>query len=127
MDAATLDDAGEGIALPPLDTRHRLAVGMGEEDQAAAAAASREARHDALALACIDRAGAGELADHRHVAGPVTHRLHAAAERPRLGGDELLHRRFAVALRADQGLQEGDPTHSDRHPAPRAAAAGASG
>jgi len=108
VDAATLDDAGEGIVLPPLGARYRLAVGVGEEDQAAAAAGAREARHDALAFACIDRASAGELADHRHIAGPVTHPLHAAAERPRLSGDELLHCRFAVALRADQGLEEGD-------------------
>ena len=49
-------DAGEGIALPPLGARYRLAVGMGEEDQAAAAAGSRKARDDALAFACIDRA-----------------------------------------------------------------------
>ena len=41
-------------------------------------------------------------------AGPVAHRLHRAAQRARRVGDEPLHRRLAVLLGADQGLQEAD-------------------
>ena len=41
----------KGSRFHALGVRQRLAVGMGEEDQAAAAAGAREARHDALAFA----------------------------------------------------------------------------
>ena len=107
MNAAVVDDAGKGIAFPGLGPGHRLAVGMGEEDDAAAAALASESRDDALALALIDRTGAGELRHHRHVGRPVAHRLDCAAERPRGVGDNALHRRLAVGLGADQRLQEG--------------------
>src|SRR3954471_6477184 len=111
VDAPVVDHAGEGIALPALDTRYRLAIGMGEEDQAASPTLPLEACDDAFSLARIDRARAGELADHRHIAGSIAPGPDGAAKSSSLGRDELLHRRLAAALRTNQSLQECDRIH----------------
>jgi hypothetical protein len=128
MQAAVVDHAGKGIALPTLGSRDGLAVGMGEEDDAASLAPPLEPRDHALALARVDRLVTGELGHHRHVARPVAYGLDRAAKPARGVGHQPLHRRLALALGADQALQETDRIgHVRSSPSPACASGYASG
>ncbi len=59
-DAAVADDTPEGIDAPAREVAVRFAVGMGEEDEAAPAAAPLEAADDSAALARLERLAGGE-------------------------------------------------------------------
>ena len=108
MDAAVVDHAGEGVALPAFGVGQRFAVGMGEEDDASTFALPLEGGDDAFAFVRVDRPRTGELPHHRHVGRLVAYGLHRTAQPARGVGDQPLHRGLTVLLGADQRLQEAD-------------------
>jgi hypothetical protein len=106
IEAAVVDGACEGVTLPRLRPRYRLAIRMGEEDKTAASSLALVGGNDVRALTGIDGQRTGELRHHWHLIRPVAYRLDGTAEPARGDGDDLLDGGFAAALGTDQFLQE---------------------